>query len=242
MLAVRRAVEAANYYLEHCRYAASSPFVSRITRFWRPQDGQFYIGVPHTESWFKLDAGGAREPLPVFDGVNGQAGSSSMRSPESGVMSIDDLYASLQSGSEPPLHRSLLIDADGYIQTLALREAALSLASSCEIAAQLLIERCGGSNNARVRPVLDLKGISFAERYYNKLPQAIGEERFADRNQSSFELLEEMYRQRNSLIHRGVFKENVYVLGRPERQAVLHSWLLAAREAVEWIDGILPDV
>jgi hypothetical protein len=239
-LAMRMAVEAANHYLEHCRYVSASPFVSRIARFWRPQDGEFYIGVPYTTSWFNLDADSAA--LPVFNGVNAEAGSSSVRSPESGVMSIDELYASMQTGVEPPLHKSLLVDADGYIQALALREAALSLASSCEIAAQFLIERCGGNNDARVRPVLGLRGVSFAERYYNKLPQAVGEEKFVDRSRSSFELLEEMYRQRNSLIHRGVFKENVYMLGRPERQAVLHSWLLAAREAVDWIDGILPNV
>lgn len=237
-LALRRAVGAADYYLAHYRYVARSSYVLKIPRFWRAKSGEFYVGAPYTASWFDLDSNGAW--LPVFNGTNSQATSGSIRSPESGVASSTVLNTSLQTGAEPPLHRSLLIDADGYVQALALREAALSLASSCEIAAQLFIDRFGGESDPRIRSVLDLKSVSFAEKYYDKLPAAVGVESFKNGHPESFTLIEEMYRQRNSLIHSGAFKGDVSSLEDPERQLVVHSWLLAAQEAVDWIDGVSP--
>lgn len=238
-LSIERAVAAVDYYLEHYRHAARSPHVLPIARSWRPQDGRFYIGVPFSISWFNMDDNGA--PLSVLTGdVNAHASSGAIKSPESGASSLEELNASLRTGAEPPLHLSLLIDADGYIQTLGLREATLALASACEIAGQLLVGRSGGNANESVRLVLASKNISFADRYYNRLPEAVGVESLVARHEKCFNLVEEMYRQRNSLIHSGAFKENVAALRRAERQKLVHSWLMAAREAVDWIDTVSP--
>ena len=238
-LSLQWAVEMADYYLGHYRCVASSPHVGRILRSWRPEDSQFYIGVPYTVSWFNLDDDG--RPLEVFEnGANALSSSGAIKAPESGSCSLEALNSSLCAGEEPPLHRSLLIDADGYIQTLGLREATLSLASACEIAARLLIERSGGDSDARVRGVLALGGVPFADRYYNKLPEAVGSRGFALQHEASFNSIKEMYRQRNSLIHFGSFKDVLSEVSRSERQKVVHSWLLAARAAVEWIDAISP--
>lgn len=237
-LSLQWAVEVADYYLDHYRHVARSPHVGRIQRAWRPEDQKLYLGVPHTVSWFDLDSDGRR--LSVFhDGTNALSSSGAIKSPESGVASLEALNASLRTSEDPPLHRTLLVDADGYIQSLGLREATLSLASACEIASQLLIGRIGASDD-RVRAVLDLKGISFAERHYKRVPEAVGLEGFDSGHLASFVLVEEMYRQRNSLIHSGAFKADVSAMPRVERQATVQTWMLAAREAVEWTDSVSP--
>lgn len=239
-LSLQRAVEVADYYLDHYRHVARSSYVARIQRFWRPEDQKFYISVPHTVSWFDLTSDGKR--LTVFENEsNALSDSGAIRSPESGVASLEALNISLTTSVDPPLHRTLLVDADGYIHALGLREATLSLASACEIAAQLLIKRVGASRD-RVKMILDLKGISFAERYYKHLPEAIGSEGFDLHHLASFSSIEEMYRQRNSLIHTGAFKAEFAAMRRIERQATVHIWMLAAREAVEWMDSVSPSI
>jgi hypothetical protein len=72
---------------------------------------------------------------------------------------------------------------------------------SLELGARLSEQAAGDDQ------LLDLlRGASFADRYYNKLPETIGSTGFAARSNDSFKYVEEMYRQRNSLIHSGAFK------------------------------------
>lgn len=226
----------ADYYLDHLRFVANSPFVKRIDRSWRTRDDRFVINVPYSCTWFNGDD---RSSLGVFGpGVNGAAKSNSIRSPETGVADLAALETSLGTALPPPLHRSLIIDAEEHLHGTVLREAVLSMASACEIAAHLLIARNGGERDGTITPVLSRRNVPFAQRYYDDLPSAVAARSLRTEDAESFDLVQEMYGQRNWLMHRGAFKDDFLDLGRRDQHRRVHSWLVAARTAVSWIDTI----
>ncbi|MCP2248610.1 hypothetical protein [Lentzea aerocolonigenes] len=230
-----RAVAMADYYISHYRYVASSPHVKPIGRSWRSEDEEVNINVPFSCAWFNAEDGTELRILgPGFSSV---IKSNSIKSPESGFAGRADLEASLRTAVPPPLHRSLLIDSEGYVYDLALREAVLSMASACELAARLFVDRNGGEQDPRISSVISLRNVTFAERYYEKLPQAVVSKSFKSVDPVSFDLVQEMYRQRNSLMHRGVFKDDFNALFERDRQKLVNSWLAASKEAISWIDA-----
>jgi hypothetical protein len=84
--------------------------------------------------------------LPVFAGLNAMMSSGAIRAPETGAVAVLSVEDSLRAGAEPPLHSTLLLDAETAVEAGALREAIVSIASACEVAAGIYIAAKAGSN------------------------------------------------------------------------------------------------
>jgi hypothetical protein len=142
----------------------------------------------------------------------------------------------MQAGG-PPLHLTLLIDAEEAIYSLRLREAVLSMASAVEIAATRYSESHGGRTNRAIREVISQTGLSFAKRYFHQMPLAINNKSFKKEQGDLFRLVEQMYQQRNSLMHTGSFDESIDSSG-ADRQKLAYAWYKASLSAVRWLDGL----
>ncbi|WP_143079166.1 hypothetical protein [Streptomyces monashensis] len=223
-----RAVEAVNFFIEHIRIAAHAAWVPRVRRAWRPQDGQYYLLTPWTISAFDANTGA---PIPVFAGVNGMASPGALRAPETGSIPIAMIEDSLRLGNAS-LPIAMLLDAEEAVEALTLREAILAIASACEVAAKTYISRNTGSQTASFE-----KGLqgSFASKFYDQAPSHFSQRSFKQEDPSGFALIEEMYRERNRLIHTGSMTRRLLDVTSRERQRTVYAYLSAGNRAVDWI-------
>jgi hypothetical protein len=230
---LQRAVELVNFYLSHVRVVAKSPYVKPIGQSWRPDDGKFYISVPHSIIWFNAEDG---SKLSVFPGEsNAGSSSGSMRSPESGFISNSAMMESMSVSGPPPLDLSLLVDAEESIISVKLREAVLSMASAVEIAAKRYLSEYEDGDRVEARRIIGNKQNSFAKRYLQDLPTFLDEKSFLADDEKSFSGVEGLYRERNKLMHEGKFSDEFSSLRLVDRQARVYAWLNAAQRAVGWI-------
>ncbi|MFD9739286.1 hypothetical protein [Umezawaea sp. NPDC059074] len=202
---LQRAVELVNFYLSHIRVVAKSPYVKPIGQFWRPDDGQFYTSVPHSIIWFNAED---NSKVSVFPGGNNAGSSSgSIRSPESGFVSSSAMIESMSVPGSPPLDLSLLVDAEESIISSNLREAVLCMSSAVEIAAKRYLSEYDGGDIAAARAIVRDRRNSFAKRYLQDLPEFLDGKSFLVEHGDSFSGVEDLYRERNSLMHEGKFSD-----------------------------------
>lgn len=197
---LQAAVKCCNVFLGHCRVASRSPFVHGIKRHYKPEEDQHYILTPHTISWFNGENG---QPLPIFEGeVNASASSGALQSPERERVSIAQVAASLKAGIEPNLPLSFLVDAEEMLRTERLREATVSMAMSCEVAANEFLRRHNKLDDPQVKKVRN-STASFAEKYFDRICTIVAGKSLKTDDPETFKLVENLYRARNNVVHQG---------------------------------------
>ncbi|MEU4475115.1 hypothetical protein [Micromonospora sp. NPDC023888] len=234
---LQRSASLADNLLDHLRVVSASPRVKRIPRYWKLGHSEFVIACPHTESWFNKDDG---SPLPMFDGMNSFNSTGSIVNPESGTIAMADLQRSLTAEQDPPLHASLLIDAQEALTTLSIRQAVLSIGSACEVRATTY-----GENQRRIRQskvkaaIAPRNGLSFADRYFHHLPHETCGRSLKHENRDAFEKIQAAYNERNKLIHTGKLSAQLAAEQELDQYRAVSLWIAAAEAACRWI-GDLP--
>jgi hypothetical protein len=229
------AVRACNIFLNHCRVAARSPFITGVERNYRIEDGRFYILTPHSITWFGEEDGSF---LPAYEGnVNGAASSGAVRSPESRATSFAAVQQSLQAGEHPNLPQSLIVDAEEYLRTQRLREAIISLGTACEVASNEYLNRTGRSREPQVKRILSRRD-SFAEKRYHLLTDYLNGRSFKNEEFANFEFIEKAYRTRNNLVHQGrLFFEDAGSMVDVNQQFAT-QFLVASEAAIVWVTSL----
>lgn len=231
----RVGVKAANMFLDHCRVVANVPFIRGVEEQYRIQDGRRYIMNPHTITWFDATTG---ERYPFYEGnVNASASSGAISSPERGSASMAAIVESLRISQNPDLATILLLDASEQLISLRLREAILSLGTACEVASNRYLASKGSMNEAAVGKILNSQQ-SFAEKRFHLIPLLVSANSLKNTDQRTFDLLEKLYRARNSVAHEAVaeFKNGSTVVRVDLPLATL--FLDAARRSVKWITAL----
>jgi hypothetical protein len=55
----------------------------------------------------------------------------------------------------------------------------------------------------------------------------------------AFALIEEMYRERNKIMHEGCMTQRLSDLSSPERQRTIYAYLSAGHRAADWITALI---
>ena len=189
------AVQCCNIFLEHCRVLSMNQFIKVLPREYNIKQKRYYNFFPHTITYLNKD--NPDEKLEAFDGVNAAATCGAIRSPESGTVDIHDILKTL----EPDFYNLLVVDAQEMLSAGRLREGILLLAICCE---------------TKIRKAFNDKGIlarhldkyrqlnrSFADNYFNILPLEFISRSLKNEDNQTFSLLEELYRVRNNVAHKG---------------------------------------
>ncbi len=234
------AVEAIDMICSHLRVLSDALFVGGVRREYRLEDRQFYVMSPHTITWFGGDDETDMDPLGIYPGgVNATASSGAIRSPERGRVAFDRLNASLTAhGSEPPLPDSLLVSAQERLTQLLLREAVVAMATACEVASDQYLDRTGRADDAGVRGILNDRNLSFAEKRLDSLPQLVTNRSFRNEHNTDFQDVQRLYRTRNAVAHSGELRYSEDGTTVKVDQRVAYSLLLAAHEAVDWLQQL----
>jgi len=232
---LERAVLLANAVLEHIRVSCGLVDIGKISRSWDPAKSEISITVPHTQSWFDAEADAG---LNVFMGKNSLGSSEGIRIGPIPVTSTSQLMTTLAGEGPPPLHLSLLMDAEGALLTLSLREATLSIASACEVRANSYIETQSVISRTSARRILGTPSVSFATKHYDLLPQSICSRSLRIDNAGAFELIDEAYSERNRLIHTGRFSHTFSQMKELDKLRRADEWLASARVAIKWMDSL----
>ena len=231
--AVQLAVNLVDTFLAHCRVVANSPFVRAVPRAWREQDKKFYVLAPTTVTWYDGNSG---QPLGVLaDGTNAMSMSGALLAPESGTAPLAELAESMRTSQEPPVYKSLLIDAQRQINEAALREAVLSVATALEVASNVHLDRLGAATAPRVKAILKQSQVSFAERRFDLLTHELTGRSLRVDLPVDYHNVEGLYRERNALIHDGCFTPALTELRRIDRQEQVQSMLVSSHAAIAWL-------
>jgi hypothetical protein len=227
------AVQAANSFL--CRVITSSLFITGVEEHYRVEDCRRYFLTPRTITWFD-SATGDRFPF-YKGGVNSCAMSGAIRSPERGSVTMADLAKSIQRSMEPDIRYSLLVDAEERMVTLRTREAVVALATACEIASNQYLQRTGRSEEDSVEQILRQR-MSFAEKRLHRLPLHLTGISLRNVDTPTYDLVEKLYRARNSVAHRGIaeFEEDNSTV--PVDLPLATRFLAAARTTIRWLDNL----
>lgn len=230
------AIRECNLFLDHCRVAARTPFVTGIERNYRIEDGRFYVLTPYTVALFNTVT---HQPLPIFPNkVNAMCSSGAVRSPETGTASMAAIWQGFREGDPPPVPQSLLIDAEERVRTLRLREAIIAMATACEIASDGYLQRTGRGGDKAVEK-LSKTDASFAEKRLHSIPLLLSSRSLKLEAQATFDLAEAMYRTRNNLAHRNALEyRDVNRIAMAVDQALATRLLVASEEAVAWLDAL----
>lgn len=197
---LQTAVKCCNVFLNHCRVTSRSPFVHGIERHYKPEEHRYYILTPHTISWFDGESG---EPLAIYEGgVNASASSGALLSPERGGVSIAQVAASLKAGIDPNLPLSFLLDAEEMLRTERIREATVSMAMSCEVAANEFLRRHSKLDDPQAKKILKSRA-SFAAKYFDRICTIVASKSLKVDDRETFKLVENLYRARNNVVHQG---------------------------------------
>lgn len=233
----RPAIRATNSLMEHLRILSGVPFVSGVEADYRPEDGSLHILNPRTTSWFS-GVDGSR--LPAYEGdINAQADSGAIRSPERGSVTADDLKVGMQSGEQPPLALSVLIDAEEYLILGRLRDSVVCLGTACEIASNEYLASGGrGKSEGRGIKRILRSHKSFAEKRFHLVPIRISGRSLKKEDEETFDQLEEMFQTRNAFVHEGRPRPRPNWEAQTLDEALVGQYLRSSKKAVGWIRGL----
>jgi hypothetical protein len=229
------AITVCNAFLNHCRVIAMSAFVRGVEQEYRIEDGKFYVQTPHTITWFNGEDGGF---LPAYGDANACATAGAVRSPESGSVSINAIYRSLESGEQPSLPRSLIVDAEELLRATRIRESIICLATACEVGSDEYLKRKGKNEDADVKRIMKNRQQSFAERRYHSVPTLLDDRSLKTEENASFIIVEQMYRSRNNLAHRGTLTFGDVEAPITVDQPLATHFLRACEVALSWIERL----
>ena len=232
---LEEAVTYANYFISHVRAGTGSTHVNRIEVYWHPDDLTLAVQVPHTVQWFNMDSGTA---LPMFQGLNGHNSAGGIRLPFNGAVEWDSLLNSMSTGTLPPFHRTLLVDARDALTTAGIREAVLCIASACEVRITQYAEAQTTLSRTAIREMFRRDGGSFARRYFDLLPQAACGQSLLSHDAQAFADIQDCYLQRNGLMHEGDLLAPLKAMGLAERLRTVSQWRLSAERALTWVDSL----
>jgi len=190
-----RAVRCCNIFLKHCRIVSGNPFLKLLPREYSIKHKRYYSLFPHTITYLNKDNPDERPA--VFNGANAAASSGAIRSPESGTVDIHKILKTL----EPDFYNSMVVDASEMISTERLREGILLLAICCETKINRAFNDKGIPETQLLKYRKD--NVSFAQNYFDVLPSKFIARSLKDEDNQTFTLLEQLYRVRNNIAHRG---------------------------------------
>lgn len=232
---LEEAVTYANFFIGHLRAITGSAHLKRIEVYWHPDDLTFSVQVPYSITWYDLDATAA---LPMFQGLNGFNSAGGIRLPFNGTAEWSKVLSSMSTGTLPPFHRSLLVDAREALIIASLREAILCIASACDVRINLYREAQGMISKAKAKQIVNSPGHSFADKYFDLLPKATCGQSLSIFDGQAFSDVENCYQQRNELIHGGDFLEPLKDMSVTERLREVSRWRLSAEKALAWVDSL----
>jgi len=232
---LEEAVAYANFFISHLRAVTGSAGLDRIKVSWHPGDLTLQVQVPHSVQWFDMDVGAA---LPVFQGLNGFNSAGGIRIPFNGALEWDLLLQSMSTGTLPPFHLTLLVDARDALTAAAVREAVLCLASACEVRIRQYAQAQTLISKAAARRVTEQTEPSFAKRYFDLLPAETCGRSLSAFDVQAFEDIQDCYWQRNHLIHTGDLTAPLDGMGTADRLRTVSRWLLSAGRALAWVDSL----
>jgi hypothetical protein len=236
MVQLEEAVTFANFLIAHLRAVTGSANLRRIEAYWDTNDLALSVQVPFSIEWHDAETGAG---IPIFDGKNGFNSAGGIRIPFNGIVNWDAVLRSMGTGTLPPFHRSLLIDAIEALATVSLREAVLCISSACEVCAkqymqtQTILSITEAKNIVRPR-----RGYSFARRYFDLLPQATCGQSLSAFDPQVFADVESCYQERNGLMHEGDYLETLRNMGATERLKTVSRWRDATERALGWVDSL----
>lgn len=233
---LEEAVTYANFFIGHLRAVTGSAHLKPVEVYWNPEDRTLAVQVPYSVQWINYDTGAL---LQVFDGLNGQNSAGGIRIPCTGVVGWSTLLNSMGTGTLPPFHLSLLVDAKEALITGSLREAILCIASACEVCMTNYLEAQTIISAAKAQAIVKPHaGLSFARRYFDLLPMATcGRSLDAFDPQSSSDV-DSCYRVRNGLMHKGDLPEPLRGMSVTDRLRVVSRWRQSAEKALAWADSL----
>lgn len=235
-----RAVETANFAINHLRVSTMDPRVKGIRRRWQQGSGRLWVSTPYTQTWWTGDGAA----LPLGHGVEPEPGRANslfhggeVLHPEPARATWPSLRRSLGTGHRPALHRALLVDAADALESSNLRQAILYAASACEVQAiayaegQTLIprQRVGALTRGRA---------SFADRYYHRVPETACGRSLKRELPRRFSQLRALFLARGSLMHGGEFPDSFDSLSEEVQFRQVADWLEAAHRATWWISSL----
>lgn len=224
------AIEAANIFIEHCRVLSRQPGMTNLRREVvsdKVQGCQFPYSMwwydPEAEKWLHgMSAGGSVSAL--------------IQNPVSWEALIKQLGESL----EPPLQKTLILDARLRFAGEQLREAVLAAATAVEVSSNLYIEAQGAGDNPAVSKILEAR-MSFADKRLNAVPELLSKRSLKAENKALFDLAERLYRVRNTIAHHGVLVEDEFITDRQSSIRVVKELLDTAEQVVAWLSKLSGD-
>lgn len=226
------AIRCCNILLGHCRVASGTAFITGIQRNYRPADKRYYIITPYSVTWFDADAG---IPVPAYSGdANAACSGGAVSSPERGSVSMELIVQSLKKGEQPDLAESLLIDAEEMIVTQRLREAIIAQGTACEVAGDEYLRRTGKAADPNVKRIIKSQD-SFAEKRFHHIPHLVNGRSLKREDPPTFQVIEKLYRTRNSLVHEGTLQYVEAGSVIKVNQSIATEFLEASRRAVRWL-------
>lgn len=131
------------------------------------------------------------------------------------------------------------MDSEAALLTTGLREATLLIASACEARANAFGEEQSIISKNDVKQIDKRSGLSFAEKYYRDLPDAVCSRSLLTEKPAEFALIDEAYRERNKLMHTGKFSTAFGQRDELSQFKRATEWIAAARVATSWLDSLL---
>lgn len=144
----------------------------------------------------------------------------------------------MSTGTLPPFHRTLLVDARDALTAAGIREAILSIASACDARANDYIKLQTRIAKSKAEQIVKQPGASFAKRYFDLLPLATCGQSLSTYDAQIFADVQSCYRQRNNLIHAGDLLDPLVDMGTADRLRMVSQWRLSAESALAWVDSL----
>ena len=233
--ALWRATYAANRFLRHVRIASGVSDLQLLEVSWSQGSG-YDLLFPHTVMW--LDVTKDEWLAAVYEsGANAAGDSGGLRTPGTGTSDMDQISRSL-TGGEPALTQVLLVDAKQALAGLDSRGAILSAATAAEAASSAYIEAKNAEHRSDVRRILGDRYSSFASKRYAAIPEVVSEKSLETDDLISFALVEQVYRERNGLMHNGTLTRATTGLLPEDQLPAIAGMVRAVKKAVLWIEGL----
>ena len=236
---IHAAAQASNQFLAHCRVAARDADIRGVEFHFSFSQKAYFLIPPYSFVWCSEKDGQLEAVLTDSSGARLEGYScGSVAIPHRRPVSIAEVSASLTAGREPDLPTSLLVSAQGHIETEGLREGVIALASACEVAGEEYLRRKGAVGDRQIARIL--KGNdSFAAKRFHLIPMHVQGRSLQTDDAATFDLIEKMYKTRNTLAHEGqlAYRGPGRVLVPVERPLVNEFWR-ACEKALDWVAAL----
>lgn len=236
---IHAAAQAGNQFLAHCRVAAHDADIRGIEWHFSFSQKAYFLIPPYSYVWCSEKDNQLEAVLTDSSGERLEGYScGSVAVPHRRPVSIADVAASLAAGRAPDLPTSLLVSAQGHIETEGLREGVIALASACEVAGEEYLRRKGAGGDRQVARIL--KGSdSFAAKRFHLIPTHVEGRSLKTEDPPTFDLVEKMYKTRNTLAHEGLlaYRGPGRVLVPVDRAMVNEFWR-ACEKALDWVAAL----